>query len=74
MIVGLDDDTLEQIETNHSTDDTRTRVMVDKWISTGQSYWSILVDALDSPIFRETELANRITKDEIGTRKHNIWL
>ena len=61
LLLGLTDDTLETIQSESSTIIQCQESMIKHWISTGQSYWSVLIEALRGPVLGEVELAHTIS-------------
>ena len=66
LLVGLSDSTLESIQIKSSSEEQCQQAMIDQWISTGQAYWSLLVDALEGPVLEEIELASKIAEEHFG--------
>ena len=66
LLLGLTDDTLEHIQAENTSPEQCQRSMVNVWISSGQSYWSTLVEILRGPVLGEIELANTLAKKHIS--------
>ena len=67
LLLGLSDHILQSIEKSYSTDVILCQQsIIDQWISTGQAYWSILIDTLDGPVLSMMDIADRIAKDKLS--------
>ena len=66
LLLGLSDSTLESIQIKSSSEEQCQQSMIDQWISTGQAYWSLLVDALEGPVLGEIDLASKIVEEHFG--------
>ena len=62
LMLGISDNVLEHIQSSHSSPEKCQQSMLEHWIKTGQAYWSVLVDTLKSPLLREDEVAEEISK------------
>ena len=62
LLLGISDGILESIQQSHSSSEECQHAMLKCWISSGQAYWSTLVEALRSPLLGEEEIADDITK------------
>ena len=62
LLLGIHDGILESIQQSRSSSEECQHAMLEYWISSGQAYWSTLVEALRSPLLGEEEIADEITK------------
>ena len=63
LLLGLPDDTLQAIESDSKC---HQESMIQHWINTGRSYWSILIETLQGPVLGEISLANDISLLHLG--------
>ena len=61
---------LEKIQADGRDIQDHQRKMILKWLDTGCATWSILVEALKSPLINKVAVAEKITKDH--PRKYEI--
>ena len=66
LLLGIHDGILESIQQSHSSSEECQHAMLEYWISSGQAYWSTLVEALRSPLLGEEEIADAITKTHLS--------
>ncbi len=66
LLMGLGDDTLESIQSESFTTCMCQESMMKHWISTGQSYWCVLIEALRGPVLGEVQLAHAISSLHLG--------
>ena len=55
-MLGLSDDALNTIESNHE------EAVIKQWIQTGTGYWSVLVDVIAGSVIDERPIARSIAK------------
>ncbi len=66
LLLEINDNQLERIQTRHSSNSQRQEAMIIHWISTGHAYWSVLVDVLKGPVLGEIDLANSLIEKHLG--------
>lgn len=69
LLLGVDDDRLEQIEKkNLSSVKSCQSAVMEAWIQTEKANWSVLVEALAGPVLGERNIAIQIAQVHSGTR------
>ena len=73
LLLGIADEKLERIQNEFGSSLVQCQQsMIKQWISTGQCYWSSLLETLKGPVLGEVALANSLDKKHQITPNRDI--